>query len=169
MDKETQIYSWAAGCGAFFILMLLLSWAYDKPATPPPPAAVVKPRIPAPPKPAPTKAQLRATKLAQEKAIAAQQKAQAESLARALACRELGSRLVNSGYDVDITLMSDNNRNMVIYGPGVSRLMARQMATRSSAQRLKSIGFTKVTFMRSQYDWVGEWDVFYNTIRLSGD
>lgn len=171
MDRSTRAYLWAAGCGAFFILIFMLSLAYDKPAAPAHPPAAIKPAAmpPIPPKPPPTKAELAKAKTEQRKAQETQRKTQAEAMGRMLACRELESYLVNAGYDASVTLMSDNNRNMVIYGPGISRLMARQMATRSSARNLKSIGFTTVTFMRSKWDWVGEWNVVDHTIRLTGD
>ena len=162
MDKSTQAYLWAFASGAILIVMFLVAVSRNEPAKAPSPPVRPPAPIATAPKPPPTKAEL-------AEARKAQQQAQAEALTRAVACRELESRLVDTGYDVQVILMSDNNRNMVIYGPGVTRLMARQMATQSSGRQLKKIGFVKVVFMRSQYDWVGEWDVFYNTIRLAGD
>lgn len=162
-NKNAYILAISAG-GAFVLLLLILALLNDRPApqqAPPVPKAGPPP-VAAPPRPPPTKAEL-------AKAKGAQEKAQAEALLRPAMCSRIESNLLGQGYDVNVILLSDNNRGMVILGPGVSRLMARQFAASGIGPRLKKIGFVKVIFMRDQYDWVGEYDVFYNTIRVSGD
>lgn len=42
-------------------------------------------------------------------------------------------------------------------------MFAYNLITPDLRSQLRRLGFTKVTFMKSQWDWVGEYDVATNT------
>jgi len=72
--------------------------------------------------------------------------------------------LVQGGYDVQVVLMTDNDRHIVVVGAPVDRLFVRQFAASGIRRRLKERGIDEVTFMKDRFSWVAEWDVFYNKL-----
>ena len=145
--EPTTIKDWGYGCLGLIILLVI--WAVignlteRKPPAPPPisPPQLAKPIDPV-----------------------AEKNRKREQLLRLGACAQIENALVANGYDVQVMPMRDNDRHIVIVGPPVNRLFVRQVANSGIGRRLKQRGICKVTFMRDQFTWVGEWDVFYGKI-----
>ncbi len=85
--------------------------------------------------------------------------------------RVVESSLVQMGVDATVGAIGDastvSNQHMVIMGPGVTHLFMRQFAAEPDMRRtLLKVGFYDVTFMsgRGITDWVGKWNLFYNTL-----
>ena len=137
------------GYGCLALIVLVVVWVVvanlteRKPPTPPPisPPQPAKPVDPV-----------------------AEKKRKREQLLRRDACAQIENALLADGYDVQVMPMRDNDRHIAIVGPPVNRLFVRQVANSGIGRRLKQRGIYKVTFMRDQFTWVGEWDVFYGKI-----
>jgi hypothetical protein len=127
--------------------LYLVSDHHPVPPHPTPPTA-------APPPPTPQQ------KAAADKAASLAKKAHDQRLR---ICAVLEDSLVRGGYDVQVSLISDNDAEMLIIGPSVTRTFAYQLTDQALRARLRKAGFWKVIFMRDRFSWVAEWDLFYNT------
>ena len=95
--------------------------------------------------------------------VAARNKKAKETANRLAACSILEGSLLDGGHVVRVLLMSDNDTKMVVVGPSVSRPFARQFLSAPLRKQLRGLGFWKVVFMRSQFNYAGEYDLVYNT------
>jgi len=93
-----------------------------------------------------------------------QRKLEKEHALRLDASAQIEDVLVQGGYDVQVVLMTDNDRHIVVVGAPVDRLFVRQFAASGIRRRLKERGIDEVTFMKDRFSWVAEWDVFYNKL-----
>jgi hypothetical protein len=79
----------------------------------------------------------------------------------------LESRLLSAGYDVQVGFVGQegsDNRHLLIVGEPVNRVFIHQLIGAGFRRSLQRDGFTKITFMKSRTDWVGEYDVATNTV-----
>ena len=82
----------------------------------------------------------------------------------------LESRLLSAGYDVEVGFVGQeggDNRHLLIMGEPVNRVFIHQLIGPGFRRSLQRDGFTKITFMESRTDWVGEYDVGTNTINTT--
>lgn len=100
----------------------------------------------------------------------AQRKQQAEELQQEYrngARATLEEQLLQAGYDVQVGFVGkqgEMSTNLLIMGQPVSRVFIHQLIGPGLRRSLRRDGFTKITFMKSQWDWVGEYDVATDTI-----
>lgn len=103
----------------------------------------------------------------------AQQEQEVEQLQRELrngARATLEDSLLSAGYDVQVGFVGKeggDNRNLLIVGEPVNRVFIHNLIGPGPQRSLQRDGFTKITFMKSRWDWVGEYDVVTNTITAS--
>ncbi len=96
----------------------------------------------------------------------AQEKEKRAQASRNGARETIENLLLKSGYDVQVGFVgAQGSTHMLIMGEPVNRVFIYQLVGPGFRRSLQRDGFTKVTFMRSQTDWVGEYDVATNTIR----
>jgi hypothetical protein len=111
-------------------------------------------------------------KIAPLAARQAQQEQQAEQSQwelRNIARATMQDGLLRMGYDVQVGNVvpsgSKDNRNLLILGASVNRVFVYNLVTADLRSRLRRLGFTKITFMKSRWDWFAEYDVATNTFR----
>jgi hypothetical protein len=76
--------------------------------------------------------------------------------------------LLSAGYDVRVGFVgaegATTSTNLLIMGEPVNRVFIHQLIGPGLRRSLQRDGFTKVTFMKSRWEWVGEYDVATDTI-----
>lgn len=85
-------------------------------------------------------------------------------------CSILEGELVKAGYNVHVGFVGQaGSTHMYIMGDPVNRVFIYQLTGAEIftdfRRAMKLYGFTKITFMKSRTEWVGEYDVIANTIR----
>jgi len=79
----------------------------------------------------------------------------------------LEGQLLQAGYDVQVGFVGkegEMSTNLLIVGQPVNRVFIHQLIGPGLRRSLQRDGFNKVTFMKSRWDWLGEYDVATNTI-----
>ena len=80
----------------------------------------------------------------------------------------LEQRLLSAGYDVQVGFVAPQeattSTTLLIMGEPVNRVFIRQLIGPGLRRSLQRDGFTKITFMKGRWEWVGEYDVATDTI-----
>lgn len=79
--------------------------------------------------------------------------------------RRLESAFLDMGYDVRVTLISDNDRHMMILGSPVNRVFIHQLMTPLFRAELREAGFTEVTLGTSWWNPIAVYNVSTDRIQ----